>query len=272
MTGTAATEAEEFLEIYRLPVISVPTNVPVSRKDEADIIFTAREGKRAAIVADIQECFSRGQPVLVGTVTIERSEELSEDLKKVGVPHQVLNARYHEQEASIIAQAGRKGAVTIATNRAGRGTDIKLGGNLELLLSTASTPDEQAKVRARWQAEHAEVMASGGLRVIGTERHESRRIDNQLRGRSGRQGDPGSVSMYLCLSDNLAARYLPALARYLLALIKAYGSTAAPACARLAFVWAQRRCERDAFERRFAVLRNDDWLASALPFARRGAA
>lgn len=209
MTGTAATEAEEFLEIYRLPVISVPTNVEVSRKDEADIIFTAREGKRGAIVADIQECFSRGQPVLVGTVTIERSEELSEDLKKVGVPHQVLNARYHEQEASIIAQAGRKGAVTIATNMAGRGTDIKLGGNLELLLSEATTPDAQARVRAQWEAEHAEVMVAGGLRVIGTERHESRRIDNQLRGRSGRQGDVGSSVFYLSMQDDLIKRFVP---------------------------------------------------------------
>jgi preprotein translocase subunit SecA len=209
MTGTAATEAEEFENIYNLPTIVMPTNVPVARKDSADIIYPSRKGKLKAIIADIQDCHQRGQPVLVGTTTIERSEELSEELKKAKVPHQVLNARYHEQEAAIIAQAGRKGAVTIATNMAGRGTDIKLGGNIELLLVDAKTEAEAAKIRAAHQAEHAEVMAAGGLKVLGTERHESRRIDNQLRGRSGRQGDVGASVFYLSMQDDLIKRFVP---------------------------------------------------------------
>ena len=209
MTGTAATEAEEFENIYNLPTIVMPTNVPVARKDSADIIYPSRKGKMKAIIADIHDCHARGQPVLVGTTTIERSEELSEELKKAKVPHQVLNARYHEQEAAIIAQAGRKGAVTIATNMAGRGTDIKLGGNLELLLAEATSDKDAEKIRAAQKAEHAEVMAAGGLKVLGTERHESRRIDNQLRGRSGRQGDVGASVFYLSMQDDLIKRFVP---------------------------------------------------------------
>lgn len=209
MTGTAETEAEEFENIYNLPVIVMPTNLPVSRRDEADIIYPARSGKLRAIVEDVKQCHAKGQPVLVGTVTIERSEELSELLKKEKIPHQVLNARYHEQEASIIAQAGRKGAVTIATNMAGRGTDIKLGGNLELLLKDAVDEADAARIRKAYDAEHAAVMNAGGLRVLGTERHESRRIDNQLRGRSGRQGDVGSSVFYISMQDDLIKRFVP---------------------------------------------------------------
>ena len=208
MTGTAATEAEEFLNIYNLPVIVMPTNNPVQRKDFSDIIYPSRKGKLRAIAVDIKETHAKGQPVLVGTTTIERSEELSEALKAAGIPHQVLNARYHEQEAAIIAQAGRKGAVTIATNMAGRGTDIKLGGNLELLLAEAE-PFNHEQIRAAHKKEHEEVMAAGGLKVLGTERHESRRIDNQLRGRSGRQGDVGASVFYLSMQDDLIKRFVP---------------------------------------------------------------
>ncbi len=203
MTGTAITEAEEFAEIYNLDVVVIPTNVPVTRRDEADIVFRKRAAKNKAIVADIQDCYERGQPVLVGTTSIEKSEALSALLQKEGIPHLVLNARHHDQEAEIIAQAGRQGAVTIATNMAGRGTDIKLGGNLELLLEKAENEAARQQIEAAHAAEKAGVLAAGGLRVIGTERHESRRIDNQLRGRSGRQGDPGSSVFYLSLEDDL---------------------------------------------------------------------
>ncbi len=209
MTGTAETEAEEFENIYNLPTIVIPTNVPVARKDSADIIYPSKKGKLKAIVADIQDCYTRGQPVLVGTTTIEKSEELAAALVAAKVPHQVLNARFHEQEAAIIAQAGRKGAVTIATNMAGRGTDIKLGGNLELLLAEAKSAADAEKIKKAHAAEHAATMAAGGLKVLGTERHESRRIDNQLRGRSGRQGDNGASVFYLSMQDDLIKRFVP---------------------------------------------------------------
>jgi preprotein translocase subunit SecA len=203
MTGTAETEAEEFATIYNLDVIVVPTNVTVQRVDEADIVFRKRQPKLDGIIADIQDSHGRGQPVLVGTTSIEKSEELSRLLKSKKIPHEVLNARHHEREAEIIAQAGRKGAVTIATNMAGRGTDIKLGGNLELLLEQAADEKAAGNIRTAHAKEKAAVLEAGGLRVIGTERHESRRIDNQLRGRSGRQGDPGSSAFYLSLEDDL---------------------------------------------------------------------
>jgi preprotein translocase subunit SecA len=209
MTGTAATEAEEFENIYNLPTIVIPTNVPVARKDVADIIYPTKKGKLKAIVADIADCHQRGQPVLVGTTTIEKSEELAAALTAAKIPHNVLNARFHEQEASIVAQAGRKGAVTIATNMAGRGTDIKLGGNLELLLAEAADAKAAEKIKAAHAAAHADVMAAGGLKVLGTERHESRRIDNQLRGRSGRQGDVGASVFYLSMQDDLIKRFVP---------------------------------------------------------------
>ncbi|WP_028916441.1 preprotein translocase subunit SecA [Pseudoxanthomonas sp. J35] len=206
MTGTADTEAYEFQSIYGLEVVVIPTHKPVQRVDYPDQVFLNREGKFRAVLADIQDCHKRGQPVLVGTTSIETSEMLSEYLRKAGVPHEVLNAKQHEREAQIVANAGRPGAVTIATNMAGRGTDIVLGGSLEAELAALgdeSTALEKAKVRRAWEARHEQVKAAGGLHIIGTERHESRRIDNQLRGRSGRQGDPGSSRFYLSLEDNL---------------------------------------------------------------------
>ena len=211
MTGTALTEASEFGEIYGLEVVDIPTNVPVARKDEDDEVYRTAAEKYEAIVKLIAECRDRQQPVLVGTVSIEKSELLSDFLKKKQIPHNVLNARYHEQEASIIAQAGRPGAVTIATNMAGRGTDIQLGGNVEMRIATEldgmpEGPERAAaiqKIRDEVAAAREIVLKAGGLYVIGTERHESRRIDNQLRGRSGRQGDPGASKFFLSLDDDL---------------------------------------------------------------------
>ncbi|MBI1362384.1 MAG: preprotein translocase subunit SecA [Proteobacteria bacterium] len=203
MTGTADTEAEELESIYGLRVVVVPTNRPVARADAPDIIYVNEKAKFRAIIRDIQDCVERGQPVLVGAASIEKSELLSEALKAEGIKHNVLNARYHEQEAEIIAQAGREGAITIATNMAGRGTDIKLGGNLELLLAGAESDADKAKVKEAYKAEKERVIAAGGLRVLGTERNESRRVDNQLRGRSGRQGDVGSSIFYISMEDDL---------------------------------------------------------------------
>ena len=210
MTGTAATEAEEFAEIYRLGVVEVPTNRPVQRKDDHDQVYRTAREKHEAIIKRIRKAHEKGQPILVGTTSIEKSEMLSEMLKKEGIAHNVLNARQHEQEAKIVADAGRLGAVTIATNMAGRGTDIQLGGNVEMkvLEELAANPEAHPdEIRARIEAEHAEekqkVLEVGGLFVLASERHESRRIDNQLRGRSGRQGDPGRSSFYLSLEDDL---------------------------------------------------------------------
>ncbi|MBV2205940.1 MAG: preprotein translocase subunit SecA [Pseudomonas sp.] len=205
MTGTADTEAFEFMQIYGLPVMVIPTNKPLARKDFNDLVYLTQEEKFAAIIADIKECQGQGRPVLVGTATIESSEYVSQLLIKEGIEHQVLNAKYHEKEAEIIAQAGRPGAVTIATNMAGRGTDILLGGNWEVEVAKLENPtDEQvAQLKAEWQKRHQQVIEAGGLHVIASERHESRRIDNQLRGRAGRQGDPGSSRFYLSLEDNL---------------------------------------------------------------------
>jgi preprotein translocase subunit SecA len=206
MTGTADTEAYEFQSIYGLEVVVIPTHRAMVRKDEADVVFLKAEPKYEAIVEDIKESYERGQPVLVGTASIEMSELLDGLLKKHGVPHEVLNAKQHEREAHIVAQAGRPKAITIATNMAGRGTDIVLGGSLEAELHALpedAPQSERDRVKAEWQKRHDEVIALGGLRIVGTERHESRRIDNQLRGRSGRQGDPGSSRFYLSLEDNL---------------------------------------------------------------------
>lgn len=211
MTGTASTEADEFAEIYKLEVVEIPTNLPVARDDQDDEVYRTAAEKYEAVANLIAECRERGQPALVGTTSIEKSELLSSLLNRKGIPHQVLNARYHEQEAAIIAQAGRPGTVTIATNMAGRGTDIKLGGNAEAL-ARASFPGEpegpefearMAEIRREVEAAAARVKEAGGLFVIGTERHESRRIDNQLRGRSGRQGDPGASRFFLSLEDDL---------------------------------------------------------------------
>jgi len=205
MTGTADTEAFEFQHIYGLETVVIPTNKPMQRKDMADLIYLTAEEKYEAIVEDIKDCVKRGQPTLVGTVSIENSELISRILKKAKIPHKVLNAKFHEHEADIVAQAGKTGAVTIATNMAGRGTDIVLGGNWQAEIENIENPtDAQVeKIKAEWKIRHDEVLAAGGLHIIGTERHESRRIDNQLRGRSGRQGDPGSSRFYLSLDDAL---------------------------------------------------------------------
>ncbi len=205
MTGTADTEAYEFQQIYGLEVVVIPTHKPMVRKDYGDLVYLTAGEKFSAIIEDVKACQARYQPVLVGTASIETSEHLSRLLDSEGIKHQVLNAKFHEREAEIVAQAGRPGTVTIATNMAGRGTDIVLGGSLEAELAALENPDEAttARLRDTWQARHDEVLASGGLHIIGTERHESRRIDNQLRGRSGRQGDPGSSRFYLSLEDNL---------------------------------------------------------------------
>ena len=210
MTGTAETEATEFMHTYGLEVVVIPTNLPVIRKDNADLVYKTKKEKINAIIDRIQELYEKGQPVLVGTISIKSSEELSELLKKRGIPHNVLNAKYHAQEAEIVAQAGRYKAVTIATNMAGRGTDIMLGGNPEFmaLAEVGSRDDEKfaetlAKYQEQCKEEKEKVLALGGLFILGTERHESRRIDNQLRGRSGRQGDPGESEFYLSLEDDL---------------------------------------------------------------------
>ena len=211
MTGTADTEAAEFQQIYGLEVVVVPTHLEMIRDDMADLVFLTQEEKFEAVLEDIRDCKSRKQPVLVGTTSIETSELLSGKLREAGVEHEVLNAKQHAREAAIVAQAGRPGAVTIATNMAGRGTDIVLGGNLvaELdELSQAGTDDEELEAaRTAWRRRHEDVVAAGGLHIVGTERHESRRIDNQLRGRSGRQGDPGSSRFYLSLKDDLMRRF-----------------------------------------------------------------
>jgi preprotein translocase subunit SecA len=220
MTGTAMTEASEFSQIYKLGVVPIPTNRPMIRKDEADVVYKTESAKFTSVVDDIAERYERGQPVLVGTVSVEKSELLSDLLSKRGVAHEVLNAKFHEKEAQIVAQAGRKGGVTVATNMAGRGTDIMLGGNPEFMAAAelrnrglspvddpddyeAAWPDALDKAKTAVETEHEEVVALGGLYVLATERHESRRIDNQLRGRSGRQGDPGESRFYLSLGDDL---------------------------------------------------------------------
>lgn len=206
MTGTADTEAYEFQQIYNLEVVVIPTNRPMMRKDESDLVYLTQLDKYQAIIEDVRDCVQRKQPVLVGTASIESSEYLSTLLDKEKIKHQVLNAKFHEKEAQIIAEAGRPGAVTIATNMAGRGTDIVLGGSLSsdlAQLPDTATDAEKNEVKTQWQTRHDDVLASGGLRIVGSERHESRRIDNQLRGRSGRQGDVGSSRFYLSLEDNL---------------------------------------------------------------------
>ncbi len=229
MTGTAETEAAEFLGTYKLGVVPIPTNQPMIRIDQRDFVYKGEEGKFDAVVADIVERHAKGQPVLVGTISVEKSEYLSAKLKKHGVPHEVLNAKQHEREAAVVAQAGRKGAVTVATNMAGRGTDIMLGGNAEFMaiaemerhgFDPAERPEEYeaawpgvlAKMKDAVAAEHDEVVGLGGLYVLGTERHESRRIDNQLRGRSGRQGDPGESRFYLSMQDDLMRLFNSGLA------------------------------------------------------------
>jgi len=209
MTGTADTEAEEFHKIYKLEVVVIPTNMPMIREDHGDLIYKTEKQKFSAVVDEIEEIYNQGRPILVGTTSVEKSERLHRLLKNRGIRHNILNAKHHEREAEIIAQAGRKSAVTISTNMAGRGTDIVLGGNPEMMAKTAAHGDEEkfrdlyARFQSSWEDEHREVVEAGGLHIIGTERHESRRVDNQLRGRAGRQGDPGSSRFYLSLEDDL---------------------------------------------------------------------
>ena len=276
MTGTAMTEAAEFHQIYKLGVVPIPTNRGMQRIDQPDLVYKSEIGKFNAVVRDIVERHRKGQPVLVGTVSVEKSEELSGLLKKAGVPHEVLNAKHHEREASIVARAGVKGAVTVATNMAGRGTDIMLGGNPEFMADfelqrrglspvdnakeyEAAWPEEIAKQKLAVAAGHEEVIALGGLYVLGTERHESRRIDNQLRGRSGRQGDPGESRFYLSLQDELMRRFNSALVeRFLAAAGLPEDEPIESKMVSNAIRSAQTQVEAQNFEIRKNVLKYDD--------------
>ena len=276
MTGTAMTEASEFQQIYRLGVVPIPTNRPMQRIDQADLVYKTELGKFIAATQDIVERHRKGQPVLVGTVSVEKSEELSALLKKSGVPHEVLNAKHHEREASIIARAGVSGAVTVATNMAGRGTDIMLGGNPEFMADfelqrrglspvdnpveyEAAWPEEIAKQKAAVAKDHESVVALGGLYVLGTERHESRRIDNQLRGRSGRQGDPGESRFYLSLQDDLMRRFNSGLVeRFLSAAGLPDDEPIESKMVSNAIRSAQTQVEAQNFEIRKNVLKYDD--------------
>ena len=262
MTGTADTEAFEFRQIYGLDCLVIPTNVPMRRKDLNDLVYLTREEKFDAIVEDVQSCIANKAPVLVGTASVETSEELSERFKKEGIEHKVLNAKYHEQEAEIIAQAGRPGVVTIATNMAGRGTDIVLGGNLESELAAAGSDlDEPAKeaIRSGWRERHDQVIEAGGLHILGTERHESRRIDNQLRGRSGRQGDPGVSRFYLSLEDNLMRIFASERVKsFMQALGMERGEAIEHRMVTNAIEKAQRKVEGRNFDIRKQLLEYDD--------------
>ena len=268
MTGTADTEAFEFQSIYNLETVIIPTNRPVQRKDFNDQIFRSAEEKFEAVVKDIEECHKRGQPVLVGTTSIENSELVSRLLQKAGLPHNVLNAKEHEREALIVAQAGKVGAITVATNMAGRGTDIVLGGSLKHQIDairadeTLSDEEKQAQISALengWQAEHDRVVAAGGLHIVGTERHESRRIDNQLRGRAGRQGDPGSSRFYLSFEDPLLRLFaLDRAAAILNRLAPERGVAIEHGLLTRQIEGAQRKVEGRNFDMRKQVLEYDD--------------
>ena len=276
MTGTAQTEAAELHEIYKLGVVSIPTNKPMIRGDKSDLIYKTEEAKYIAVVDDVAERYEKGQPVLIGTTSVERSEYLSRQFQKRRIPHNVLNAKYHEQEAGIIAEAGRRGAITVATNMAGRGTDIVLGGNVDFLTDTrlrgrgldpVETPDEYEdewhqelpKVKAAATYEAKEVIDAGGLYVLGTERHESRRIDNQLRGRSGRQGDPGESRFYLSLGDELMRRFNGATLESLLTRLNLPDDVPIEAnMVTRAIKSAQTQVEQQNFEIRKQVLKYDE--------------
>ncbi len=276
MTGTAMTEASEFHQIYKLGVVPIPTNRAMVRIDQADLVYKSEAGKFIAVTADIVEKHRKGQPVLVGTVSVEKSEELSAFLRKSGVPHEVLNAKHHEREAAIIARAGVKGAVTVATNMAGRGTDIMLGGNPEFMADyelqrrgispvdnaeeyEKAWPDEIARQKSAVAVGHEEVIALGGLYVLGTERHESRRIDNQLRGRSGRQGDPGESRFYLSLQDELMRRFNSGMVeRFLTAAGIPEDAPIESKMVSNAIRSAQTQVESQNFEMRKNVLKYDD--------------
>jgi preprotein translocase subunit SecA len=276
MTGTAMTEASEFHQIYKLGVVPIPTNRSMIRIDQPDLVYKSEAGKFIAVTSDIAEKYRKGQPVLVGTVSVEKSEELSSFLRKAGVPHEVLNAKHHEREAAIIARAGVKGAVTVATNMAGRGTDIMLGGNPEFMADfelqrrglspvddaeqyEKAWPDEITRQKAAVALGHEEVIALGGLYVLGTERHESRRIDNQLRGRSGRQGDPGESRFYLSLQDELMRRFNSGMVeRFLTAAGIPEDAPIESKMVSNAIRSAQTQVESQNFEMRKNVLKYDD--------------
>jgi len=261
MTGTADTEAFEFQHIYGLDVVVIPTNVPAQRKDLNDLVYLSKEEKYDAIAADVKELIASGAPVLVGTASIETSEEVSNQFKKANIEHKVLNAKFHQHEAEIIAQAGQSGVVTIATNMAGRGTDIKLGGNIEAEIAALENPSEQqvAEVTAAWQLRHDEVLASGGLHIIGTERHESRRIDNQLRGRAGRQGDAGMSRFYLSMEDSLMRIFASDRIRnFMQALGMDKGEAIEHKMVTNAIEKAQRKVEGRNFDIRKQLLEYDD--------------
>ena len=261
MTGTADTEAFEFRQIYGLEVLVIPTNKEMKRLDLNDLVYLTREEKFDAIVEDVRACIDKGAPVLVGTASVETSEELSLRFKEADIDHKVLNAKYHEQEADIIAQAGRPGVVTIATNMAGRGTDIVLGGNLEAELTAAGdlTEDQKQAIETAWQARHEAVLAAGGLHILGTERHESRRIDNQLRGRAGRQGDPGLSRFYLSLEDNLMRIFASdRVKNFMQALGMEKGEAIEHRMVTNAIEKAQRKVEGRNFDIRKQLLEYDD--------------
>ncbi|ATB66376.1 preprotein translocase subunit SecA [Pseudomonas mosselii] len=261
MTGTADTEAFEFAQIYNLNVMVIPPNKPLARKDFNDLVYLTADEKYAAIIADIKESMAHGRPVLVGTATIETSEHMSNLLKKEGIDHKVLNAKYHEKEAEIIAQAGAPGALTIATNMAGRGTDILLGGNWEAEVAALDnpTPEQIAQIKADWQKRHQQVLEAGGLHVIASERHESRRIDNQLRGRAGRQGDAGSSRFYLSLEDSLMRIFASdRVKNFMKALGMQSGEAIEHRMVTNAIEKAQRKVEGRNFDIRKQLLEYDD--------------
>ncbi|MDH0096811.1 preprotein translocase subunit SecA [Ectopseudomonas hydrolytica] len=261
MTGTADTEAFEFRQIYGLDVVVIPTNKPIARKDFNDLVYLTQEEKYQAIITDIKDCQAQGRPILVGTASIETSEYVSQLLQKEKIEHKVLNAKYHDKEAEIIAQAGRPGAVTIATNMAGRGTDILLGGNWEVEVAALENPtDEQiAQIKTEWQKRHQQVIEAGGLHVIASERHESRRIDNQLRGRAGRQGDPGSSRFYLSLEDNLMRIFASdRVKNFMKALGMQSGEAIEHRMVTNAIEKAQRKVEGRNFDMRKQLLEFDD--------------
>ena len=258
MTGTADTEAFEFRQIYGLECVVIPTNIPMKRKDMNDLVFMSKEEKLEAIVEETRRIIANKAPVLVGTASVETSEELSEYFKQAGIDHKVLNAKYHEQEAEIIAQAGRPGVVTIATNMAGRGTDIVLGGNLEAELAGLDDEAAQEAARAAWEERHQTVLDSGGLHIVGTERHESRRIDNQLRGRAGRQGDPGASRFYISLDDNLMRIFMGNMAGIMQKVGMERGEAIESGMVTNSIERAQREVEGRNFDIRKQLLEYDD--------------
>ena len=258
MTGTADTEAFEFRQIYGLECVVIPTNIPMKRKDMNDLVFMSKEEKLEAIVEETRRIIDNKAPVLVGTASVETSEELSEYFKQAGIQHKVLNAKYHEQEAEIIAQAGRPGVVTIATNMAGRGTDIVLGGNLEAELAGLDDEAAQEAARAAWEERHQAVLDAGGLHIVGTERHESRRIDNQLRGRAGRQGDPGASRFYISLDDNLMRIFMGNMAGIMQKVGMERGEAIESGMVTNSIERAQRKVEGRNFDIRKQLLEYDD--------------